>query len=80
MNIVFFSVISFFNDNRELTGKNILVLLSKMIINALFHETADIQLPKLRFEEKLKLGQYLSQKLFVLFTVNFVRLRFGSLL
>ena len=37
-----------------------------MIINALFHETADIQLPKLRFEEKLKLGQYLSQKLFYL--------------
>ena len=66
---------TFLNDDWERTENNILVLLPRMTINTLFCVPTDIQLPKFRF----KLGLYLSKKLFVLFTLNFVRLCFGSL-
>ena len=52
MSIAFVLVIEnhFFNDDRGWTEKNILVLLSKMIINT-FRVTADVQLPKFTFEK-----------------------------
>ena len=47
--------IRFFNDYSKWTKKTLLTLVSMMIINELFRETASIQLCKLIFEERVEL-------------------------
>ena len=55
------------------------VLLSRRIINKSFCATANIQLPKFRFNEGLNPLKMSPTSWFVLFTVNCVRLYFGLL-
>ena len=50
------SKIHFLNDDQEWTEKNVLVFLFGVIINKLFCVTANIQLPKFRIPEEVKLS------------------------
>ena len=55
--------IKILNDGGEWIGETILVLLSRSIINKLFSASANIQLRKFGFRERLELVQYWSHKL-----------------